>query len=268
MANASNPQNTHIAPSRPSDGFWGDYHTHTVYSHGKGGPEDNVLAAARRGLKEIAITDHGFNHMTYGVRRYELPFLRDTVAWLREKYAQMKIYLGVEANILTRSGKIDVREKDKPYLDIVVCGYHKLVWGASPAYFFSNNLGWSTAKTVARNTDAYVNAVTRNRIDILSHPGNGCPCDIRAVARACKQTGTLFELNGKRMYISDEQLEAAADEGAMFICDSDAHAPKRIGDFSLPLARLRAVGVPLAQVANYGRRPELRSFAEEDVCAK
>ena len=50
--------------------FLGDYHTHTIYSrkkfipyyHAKGTIEENILEAKKVGLKEIAITDHGFNH--------------------------------------------------------------------------------------------------------------------------------------------------------------------------------------------------------------
>ena len=36
-----------------------DYHTHTIFSHGKGTIADNVEAARSKGLKGIAITDHG-----------------------------------------------------------------------------------------------------------------------------------------------------------------------------------------------------------------
>ena len=37
-----------------------DYHTHTPYSHGKNTVLENAVAAKAKGLKEIAITDHGY----------------------------------------------------------------------------------------------------------------------------------------------------------------------------------------------------------------
>lgn len=241
--------------------FFGDYHTHTVFSHGKGSIEDSVLKAAKLGLKEIGITDHGFNHMAYNVRRRELPRMRAQINAMAVKYPQVRAYLGVEANILSPKGDIDVKEADKPMLDIIVCGYHKLVWHSPRAasYFWSNNLGGSSAKTAARNTDAYVNAIARNEIDILSHPGNFCKCDIREVARACKQFGTLFELNGKRIYLSDEELSMAAQEGCVFILDSDAHSPGRVGDFGAAWQRVRRLSIPYTQIANYGSFPTFRS---------
>ena len=39
-----------------------DYHTHTNYSHGKGTPEENVLAAIEKGLRRIAISGEGANY--------------------------------------------------------------------------------------------------------------------------------------------------------------------------------------------------------------
>ena len=36
-----------------------DHHTHTIYSHGKGTILDNVRVAAAKGIRSIAITDHG-----------------------------------------------------------------------------------------------------------------------------------------------------------------------------------------------------------------
>ena len=54
----------------------GDYHTHTPYSHGKNTVLENTMAAKKLGLKEIAITDHGFNHLLFGLKRKRLPDLR------------------------------------------------------------------------------------------------------------------------------------------------------------------------------------------------
>ena len=45
----------------------GDYHTHTTFSHGKGKVLDNALSAKEKGLAEIAIADHGFGHLLYGM---------------------------------------------------------------------------------------------------------------------------------------------------------------------------------------------------------
>ncbi len=247
----------------------GDYHTHTVYSHGKGSIEHNVLCAIRRGLKEVAITDHGFNHVTYGVRRRKIGRMRAELTMLAVKYPQVRALLGVEANILDTRGHIDVRESDKPCLDIIVCGYHKFVatssFAAPLTYFLPNNLGASSAKVRVRNTEAYIKALEHNEIDILSHPGNFCKCDIREVARACKHFGTYFELNGKRILISDDELAAAAEEGCAFILDSDAHRPRDVGDVRTALATAERVGIPKESIANYNRLPTFKRMRREDA---
>ena len=49
-----------------------DLHTHTLYSHGKGTPEENVLAAISCGLKTVAVSEHGPGHMFFGVRGRKL----------------------------------------------------------------------------------------------------------------------------------------------------------------------------------------------------
>ena len=52
-----------------------DYHTHTPYSHGKGTVLENAMRAKELGLKEIGITDHGFSHIVFGVRRKQVAAL-------------------------------------------------------------------------------------------------------------------------------------------------------------------------------------------------
>ena len=68
--------------------FFGDYHTHTIFSkkpyvpwyHAKGSIEDNIMHAKKIGLKEIAITDHGFNHGLFGCSRKKLKCTKKTIS--------------------------------------------------------------------------------------------------------------------------------------------------------------------------------------------
>ena len=85
-----------------------DLHTHTTFSHGKGSIEDNVKVAIEKGLKAIAITDHGPGHLTYGIKREAIPIMRKQIDLLSKKYPEIKIYLGVEANIIDNGNYLDV----------------------------------------------------------------------------------------------------------------------------------------------------------------
>ena len=50
----------------------GDYHTHTPFSHGKNTVDENAKRAKELGLKQIGISDHGFSHIAFGVRRRQI----------------------------------------------------------------------------------------------------------------------------------------------------------------------------------------------------
>ena len=83
-----------------------DYHTHTVFSHGKGSIYDNVKAAADANLKEIGITDHGFAHPAFGLKKGKIPVMRELCA-AAEKEFGVKTYLGIESNIIGIDGTTD-----------------------------------------------------------------------------------------------------------------------------------------------------------------
>ena len=101
--------------------IFGDYHTHTTYSHGKGGIIDNAIAAKNKGLKEIAITDHGFSHKTFGIKRSDL---KNMIVDCEKatKATGVKVLLGVEENLISLDGKIDINQKDLETLQIVNAG--------------------------------------------------------------------------------------------------------------------------------------------------
>lgn len=244
--------------------FYGDYHTHTPYSHGKGKIEENVRRAAALGFKQVAITDHGFRHMMYNVKRRHVPAMQKEIAEAAERY-KIDVLMGLETNI-TGMGAIDLKPSDYEFLDIVLCGYHKFV---APRrlrdfrHFFGNLIfnksEWHEKKWLSRNTDVYRSVIEKYKIDVITHINLDMPVDTVKVAKVCAETGTMIELNGKRIAFSDDQFRGMIETGVQFIVNSDAHRPERVGDFGPPLELLSRVPVPENRIANLNKKPVFRS---------
>ncbi len=247
----------------------GDYHTHTVFSHGHGSIEDNVKAAIGCGLKEIAITDHGFYHDFYGVRRMDLSSMIDEVKRLRALYPQIKIYLGLETNLVDSTGRVDIDESDYEWMDIMICGYHKCTNATNIGEFFGFNLpnfvsGLTkfSSKQIVRNTDAYIKALERYKIDIISHPNYGIKTDVKEIAKAAAYYGTLLELNGKKVSLTDDEIFSILETGVNLIIDSDAHSPEKVGYFGVPLSYVNRLNIPVDRIANFDKIPSFRRTSE------
>lgn len=220
-----------------------DLHTHTLFSHGKGTPEQNVLSAIERNLDEIAISEHAPAHMFFGVRGEKLRRLRREVDSLASRYANdIRVLMGIECN-LTGYGLCDLPE-DCGAFDVKLLAFHK---GARPADGFGRARAREAlhigAPDPAATAEALLLAAQRYRIDIFAHPGLYVKCDIPALARGARELGIPLEINAARVTMTAAELSAAADEGASFIIGSDAHEPARVGDDALALAAAREAGV-------------------------
>ena len=261
--------------------YFGDYHTHTTYSHGKGTVEDNVLAALKCGFKEIAITDHGFHHMTYNVRRMDWPYIRRDVELMRRKYPMIKILLGLESNLVSATGGVDITPADMDILDILVCGYHKFIradrFGDQFGFFLPNfvlsTIGKNSKRLIAKNTDAYIKMLEKYDVDTISHICCTAPVDVYEVAKAAAHYGTLIEINNKNIRsstlcssCSDAEWEKILKSDAEFIVDSDAHKPSAVGGFEKADKLIDRVGIPRERIANWERTPVFRSHkAKEEI---
>lgn len=246
-----------------------DYHTHTPYSHGKGTVLENAMRAKELGLKEIGITDHGFSHTIFGVRRKKIPDLvRDCKE--AEKATGVRVYIGLENNIRGISGKCDFTEKDYETFELFLAGIHvTIVFEKLSDYRLGLNsmmrdkMNLKPSKSLVRyTTQAYLNTVKNNPVDILTHVGFRCFCDPVEVAKCCRDYGTYLEISAKKTHFTDEELFKVAETGVRFVINSDAHSIDRVGDYALALEQIERVGVPLTQIDNIdGRTPSFR-FAE------
>lgn len=229
-----------------------DYHTHTIYSHGKGTIEENVKVAISKGIKTIGISDHGYKHMTYGVKAKDIAKMREEIDKLNEKYSEINILLGMECNILDEKGNIDISDKFESYLDYIMAGYH---FGSTPKNLKGiinhfDNFTVRSERAKEHNTNAIINAMRNNDIFIITHPGDKGDVYIEEIAKAAKQTDTRLEINSSHGFLNVEQLKTIKHLENKLIVGSDAHVPKNVGNFKLAMDIIREADIDTKLIEN------------------
>ena len=229
-----------------------DYHTHTVYSHGKGTIEDNVREAISKGIKTIGISDHGYKHMTYGIKYKDIYKMREEIDSLKLKYKNIDILLGIECNILDDSGNIDVDENILKVVDYIMAGYH---FGSTPTSIkgvinHCDNYLFKTKKAKQYNTKGIINAMRKHNIFAITHPGDKGEVDIVEIAKVAKETDTRLEINGGHGFLSVKQIEAIKSIKNKYIIGSDAHVPENVGNFDLAMKIIEEANLDVSLVEN------------------
>jgi putative hydrolase len=219
---------------------------------------ENVEAAAALGLTDIAITDHGPGHQFYGLDEAKIPEMRADIAAASEKFPQVKIWLGVEANTIDVPHGIDVPKDHIGLYDIIIAGYH---YGTLHGHMAGNLISsrrllpsGSTQSLRAKNTDMVVRALYSNDIYMLTHPGDKGPFDIGELCRACEATDTLMEISSRHTHLTVDEIRIAMDYDVSFIIDSDAHKPSQVGRYESGLARAVEAGLDLKRIVNITHR--------------
>ncbi|MBR1968445.1 MAG: PHP domain-containing protein [Clostridia bacterium] len=244
-----------------------DYHTHTVYSHGKGKIIDNAIVAKEKGLKEIGISDHGFAHPAFGLTKKKIPKMKAECALATEKTG-VKVLLGIESNVIGTDGTVDLKPKMYDNFDIFLAGIHKFVLFKLntvfplfvPDFFYTTFKKLSVPKSVIKtNTKTFINVIKKNPVDVITHLNFCCFADAVEVAKAAADYGTYIELNSKKTHLSDEELYNVVKTGVNFVINSDAHSPDRVGEISLVENLLSRVEIPKDRIKNIdGVLPEMR----------
>ncbi|NPV69621.1 MAG: PHP domain-containing protein [Firmicutes bacterium] len=256
----------------PADGkfrVFADYHTHTRYSHGTGSVRDNVRAAVSMGLSEVGITDHGPAMLWIGTKRSRWGALLQDIEECQREFPQIKVLAGIEANVVSLDGRLDTPPEIDARLDIRLAGIHLQVLPPTlddTLRLMVNNLTlarWTRAgsrRARVDNTKALVEAVYRNRIDLITHPGLKVNIDTAELARACVRKGTALEINASHTRSGPDYVRVAARQGAKFVLSSDAHDPRDVGRVERAAAIAEKAGLVPEQIANvaldgYRRRP-------------
>ncbi|MDR3294112.1 MAG: PHP domain-containing protein [Clostridiales bacterium] len=242
--------------------FYGDYHTHTRYSDGAGSVEDNIKAAIGKGLKEIAITDHGKRN-PFAMTHRKILKQRKEIELYRKKYPEIKILHGVEADLADLDGRIDLTEEEIEMLDIVIAGYHPvaLPYGLKSICGITWKTYWAdifkpSNEMIARNTKLMIRMIERNPIDILPHINTQFFVDVKEVAKVCIDTDTYMELNEK--HADPKVFELLFESGAKLISDTDAHFPSRVGSFDAAERFIKENNADVGRLVNAFGAPKFK----------
>ena len=237
-----------------------DYHTHTIYSDGKGSVEDNIKQAISLGLEKIAITDHGLNHQYFGgiykKQMNKIDILKkqkEEIENLKEKYKNIQILFGIEANLISCNGDVDLTDEQCKLFDIIILGTHY-----SPfANNFSKTLHWkyrnyffNTKKHSKIATTAYLKAMDNYPINILAHLNHIVKVDIEKIAKKAKENNVLIELNEKNLHFSEKEWEILIASGVKLVINSDAHKPEDIASFKNVEKFLQNKNIPDNRILN------------------
>ncbi|NLB52030.1 MAG: PHP domain-containing protein [Syntrophomonadaceae bacterium] len=240
--------------------FYGDYHTHSKHSDGRQNEAEIIEAAKEKGLKEIAITDHGPLALGIGIKDTKvLEKMRLRIDALNQLNPDITILLGVEANIRDLDGTLDIPISAMELLDVLIAGLHPYTIPTSVSdginLYLQNSfrhLGRSQReKAIRNNTKAIVAALDNNpRIDILSHPGLFFYIDVEEVAQACVRNEVLFEINCGHGYPHVSDIMVAKEQGVHFIINSDAHFTATVGQLEYGEEAMKKIDIPPSRIVN------------------
>ncbi len=194
-----------------------------------------------------------------------MPIAKREIEAIKDKY-KVEVLFGLETNLISRDGHIDLTKEEEEHLDVVLMGFHKMIYAKSLkdrfTFFLPNMvsalLGHYSQKRIDINTRAYIKALHNNNIDVVTHLGYGMAVDPVEVAKACVKTNTYLELNGKRIKFKPNQMQDIIDTGVMFIVNSDAHKKERVGETNLGMSFVLKYNIPIDRVANLNKLPKFK----------
>jgi putative hydrolase len=236
--------------------FEADLHTHTVASgHAYGTIIENATIANERGIKVIAMTDHG-PQMLDGPDWYYFMNLQ-----VLPKYISgVRVLRSVEANILDDSGALDVPDRALESLELVLAGVHVTKDRIKP----------DPSIKVQWYTKCLCETIKRDDVDIIAHPGNpNVPIFSEEVVKCATEQGKALEINNNSFIARPgsentcrEIAKLCARYGTWVSIASDAHSPFSVGDVSLAWKVAEESGIKQEQIIN-STVDNLRRFLSE-----
>jgi len=234
-----------------------DLHVHTISSgHAYSTITEIVEQARRIDLPMVGISDHG-----PGMPAGAHPFHFYNMRILPKTIQGVRVFRGIEVNIMDEHGTLDVEERLLNMVDYAIASLH------TPCI---------EPKTKLINTKAMVLAMKNPNINILGHPDDDrYPYDEVEVAKAAKQYQVLVEVNNSSMNgysVRSNSFETIVKLlieckkiQTPIIFGSDAHYHSELANFTYCWKAVEAVDFPRDLIANFNEPLLKKCFSKAFV---
>jgi putative hydrolase len=228
-----------------------DLHCHTVASaHAYSTVAELAAAAHAKGLKAIAVTDHG-PALQDGAPLVHFTNLRI----LPHEINGVRVLQGAEANVVDFAGNLDLNQVCFDRLEWIIASFHEDV--IAPG-------------TAEQHTHAYEKLAENPYIDVIGHSGTECfPYDYERLIPIFGEKKKLVEINNHTFLVrSDSQKNCrriallCKQYGVPVVVSTDAHFAGEVGEVSQAMQMLHEIDFPSELIVNRNMDALLRRLSE------
>jgi len=219
-----------------------DTHTHTIASiHAYSSLKENIDSAKAKGLTGLVVTDHApglglgdtFPKTYFGNMRKAIP----------KNVSGLRIFKGVEANVLDYDGTLDLPTTTLQKLDLVIASCHIQV--VKPT-------------TIEKQDQLWINVAHNPYVDIIGHSGDEhFRFSFEKVIKEFKKFHKIVEINSSSFPTRQNARKNCREIALLckkyevpITVSSDAHFYTEIGNFKEALDMLEDIDFPQELIVN------------------
>jgi len=227
-----------------------DLQMHSTWSDGKLSMLEMARAAAKRGIKVVAFTDHSASlGVTQGLKMEDHKKQAAEIKKIQKQLGDSILVLHASEVEIKADGSLDYPDEFLATLDLVLASMHT-----------------SLRQPREKVTERLINAIRNPHVDIIGHPTGrlfpdreGADLDMDAVLHAAAETGVALEINAhpSRLDLDDVYARRAKELGILISLNTDAHSEEDMD--------LRFYGVAIARRAWLTRNDVINCWSTDKL---
>jgi len=220
-----------------------DLQVHSTWSDGKLSMLEMARAAAKRGIKVIAFTDHSVSlGVTGGLSMDDHKKQAAEIKKIQKQLGDEILVLHATEVEIKADGSLDYPDEFLASLDLVLASMHS-----------------SLRQPREKVTQRTINAIRNPHVDIIGHPTGrlipdreGADLDMEAILQAASETGVALEINAhpSRLDLDDAYARRAKELGIPISINTDSHSEEDLDNLFYGVAIARRAWLTKNDVIN------------------